>query len=94
MCRVFCYIAYMNKAADIALGFIPTIIILSLLAMLINPYDHIYYFILTSQFICLTTGIIMIRKEGYKYIGTGVISALISFYLFLLLSYIALSGPM
>ncbi|RYJ41560.1 hypothetical protein NU09_2934 [Flavobacterium beibuense] len=81
----------MNKFPYIVLGFIPTLIAIIALSVLVD-YIGYYYFIFISL-ICLTTGIKMIRTEGYKYIGIGVISALISFYLFLLLAYIALSGP-
>ncbi len=95
MCRVFCYIALMiDKGADIALGFIPTVIVLWLLSYLIFPYTHPYFFISTSLLLCLTVGIKMIKKEGYKDIGIGVITGLITFYLFAALLYIAMQGPM
>lgn len=94
MCRVFCYITLMDKGANIALGFIPTVIAVWLLSILINFYDHIYFFILISLIVFITTGVILIRKERYKDIGIGVISGLIAYYLFLALIYYMMQGPM
>lgn len=94
MCRVFLYIAFMEKGVNIAFGLIFTIVIFYTLAILINAEDYHYYFIVISSLICLTTGVILIKKGRYKNFGIGVISALISFYLFFLILCWMMSGPM
>lgn len=94
MRRGFLLYYTMDKGADIALGFIPTVVVLWLLSVLINPYTYIFYFVFTSLLLCLTVGIKMMKTEGYKDIGIGVIVGLISYYLFLLMLYIMMQGPM
>lgn len=96
MCRFFCYIAFMRWILSKISGFIATAIvlyILTLLAISISPDFFIYYFIVFSLAICLTTGILMIRKEKYKYFGKGIINGLISYYIFILFIYFIMSGP-
>lgn len=93
MCRVFCYIAFMVKGAYIVIGFVLTYVVFYTLAILIKPEGNPYYFIIISSLTCLITGIILIKK-GYKNTGIGVISALISFYLFILMLYWMMQGPM
>lgn len=83
------------------MGFVPTIIALYILSALLaalidtNVYAliFIYCFTFTSLLICITTGVILIKK-GYKNIGTGVIAGLIAYYLFLLMLYWMMQGPM
>jgi len=86
----------MEKGAYIAIGFVPTLIalyILLLFSLSISHENYFYYFVFISLLICLPTGI-FIKKKGYKNIGTGVIGALISFYLFLLMLHYMMLGPM
>jgi hypothetical protein len=86
----------MVKGAYIAMGFVPTIIALYILLKIIALIDTeypVHYFVFISVSMCLATGIILIKK-GYKNIGTGVIAALISFYLFFLMLCWMMSGPM
>ena len=91
----------MVKGMYIAIGFIPTMIALyvlsAVLAALLNTNVYalifIYCFTFISLLICITTGIILIKK-GYKNIGIGGIAALICYYIFLLMLYWMMQGPM
>lgn len=86
----------MVKGMYIAIGFIPTMIALYVLleiTVLIDTEYRTLFFVFTSVSMCLAAGIILIRR-GYKNIGTGVIAALICLYLFYLLVYWIMQGPM